>query len=426
MHFSQGVKARSLHPCHAQRVNDPNLTHRPHPSPSHSSLTHALPAPPSHPKAVAQRVNDPNLKLVLSFGIGMHHAGLREGDRKIVEELFTNRKIQILVATSTLAWGINMPAHLGQSVATPFRVSVMMLSYVPFPHFACRVVGVCVGGGGGGLYSVLFLMAGSVDEVTSGDCRCSMCATALQLACTTTGMRVACCCDSYLSTFMLAVVIKGTEYFDGKTKRYVDFPITDVMQMMGRAGRPQFDTQACAPFHVTSRHFACNYAHAHAHTCTHARHSRSFALFYAQSIVEVWRGFFFLLSLLTHYPPPPSYTHTAVTAAAAAHVWVYVRSEHAALVRLWPLCSCTTRRSISTRSLCSSRSLSSRVWGTCCQTTSTLRLLVGQSSRSKMLWTISRGRTSLLCSGSPHPPTHPPTRPSPEYHHRIGAPYWLP
>ncbi|KAG0487188.1 hypothetical protein HPP92_009283 [Vanilla planifolia] len=37
------------------------------------------------------------------------------------------------------------------------------------------------------------------------------------------------------------VIIKGTEYYDGKTKRYVDFPITDILQMMGRAGRPQFD-----------------------------------------------------------------------------------------------------------------------------------------------------------------------------------------
>lgn len=34
---------------------------------------------------------------------------------------------------------------------------------------------------------------------------------------------------------------QGTEFYDGKTKRYVDFPITDILQMMGRAGRPQFD-----------------------------------------------------------------------------------------------------------------------------------------------------------------------------------------
>ncbi len=33
------------------------------------------------------------------------------------------------------------------------------------------------------------------------------------------------------------VVIKGTEYYDGKQKRYVDMPITDVLQMMGRAGK---------------------------------------------------------------------------------------------------------------------------------------------------------------------------------------------
>lgn len=29
-------------------------------------------------------------------------------------------------------------------------------------------------------------------------------------------------------------------------RRYVDFPITDVLQMMGRAGRPQFDRHGVA------------------------------------------------------------------------------------------------------------------------------------------------------------------------------------
>lgn len=37
------------------------------------------------------------------------------------------------------------------------------------------------------------------------------------------------------------ILLQGTEYYDGKAKRYVDFPITDILQMMGRAGRPQFD-----------------------------------------------------------------------------------------------------------------------------------------------------------------------------------------
>lgn len=99
-------------------------------------------------------VRDSNLKLTLAFGIGLHHAGLHERDRKTVEELFVNCKIQVLIATSTLAWGVNFPAHL--------------------------------------------------------------------------------------------VIVKGTEYFDGKTHRYVDYPITDVLQMMGRAGRPQYDDQGKA------------------------------------------------------------------------------------------------------------------------------------------------------------------------------------
>lgn len=33
------------------------------------------------------------------------------------------------------------------------------------------------------------------------------------------------------------VIVKGTEYFDGKLSRYVDYPLTDVLQMIGRAGR---------------------------------------------------------------------------------------------------------------------------------------------------------------------------------------------
>lgn len=101
-----------------------------------------------------RRVTDQSLKHTLEFGIGIHHAGLPERDRKVVEELFVEAKIMVLISTSTLAWGVNFPAHL--------------------------------------------------------------------------------------------VIIKGTEYYDGQLKRYVDFPITDVLQMMGRAGRPQFDTEARA------------------------------------------------------------------------------------------------------------------------------------------------------------------------------------
>ncbi|KAI9348199.1 Sec63 Brl domain-containing protein [Obelidium mucronatum] len=105
-------------------------------------------------ETLVENVKDQSLKLSLQFGIGLHHAGLIEPDRKLSEELFVNGKIQILIATSTLAWGVNYPAHL--------------------------------------------------------------------------------------------VVVKGTEFYDAKTKGYVDFPITDVLQMMGRAGRPQFDDSGVA------------------------------------------------------------------------------------------------------------------------------------------------------------------------------------
>ncbi|OJD39756.1 activating signal cointegrator 1 complex subunit 3 [Diplodia corticola] len=100
------------------------------------------------------RVKDESLREALSFGIGLHHAGLVESDRQLAEELFANNKIQILVATSTLAWGVNLPAHL--------------------------------------------------------------------------------------------VVVKGTQYFDAKIEAYRDMDLTDVLQMLGRAGRPQFDTQGIA------------------------------------------------------------------------------------------------------------------------------------------------------------------------------------
>jgi len=105
-----------------------------------------------------ENIKDENLKLTLPFGIGMHHAGLKPTEKSIVERLFVERKIQVLIATATLAWGINCPAHL--------------------------------------------------------------------------------------------VIIKGTEYFDGVQHKYVDFPVTDVLQMIGRAGRPQYDNSAVAVVYV--------------------------------------------------------------------------------------------------------------------------------------------------------------------------------
>ena len=114
---------------------------------------------------ISETIRDEALRRTLSFGIGIHHGGLSLNDRKTSEELFLNGSIQILVCTATLAWGVNLPAHL--------------------------------------------------------------------------------------------VVLKGTEFFDGKTNRYQDYAITDVLQMMGRAGRPQFDDKgiACVLVHEPKKNF---------------------------------------------------------------------------------------------------------------------------------------------------------------------------
>jgi activating signal cointegrator complex subunit 3 len=58
--------------------------------------------------AIASTLKDSALRDTIVFGIGIHHAGLDNHDRNTVEELFTAAKIQVLVCTSTLAWGVNL------------------------------------------------------------------------------------------------------------------------------------------------------------------------------------------------------------------------------------------------------------------------------------------------------------------------------
>jgi activating signal cointegrator complex subunit 3 len=54
--------------------------------------------------SILDSLEDNNLKHMISFGIGIHHAGLSSNDRNIVEKLFLQLKIQVLVCTATLAW----------------------------------------------------------------------------------------------------------------------------------------------------------------------------------------------------------------------------------------------------------------------------------------------------------------------------------
>jgi activating signal cointegrator complex subunit 3 len=56
---------------------------------------------------VLSQVSDSNLRHTLQFGIGLHHAGLNDRDRSLVEELFSNNKIQVcsaLIAISCYAY----------------------------------------------------------------------------------------------------------------------------------------------------------------------------------------------------------------------------------------------------------------------------------------------------------------------------------
>lgn len=95
-------------------------------------------------------VKDGDLKELLPYGFAIHHAGLVRSDRKLVEDLFADGHVRVLVSTATLAWGVNLPAH--------------------------------------------------------------------------------------------AVIIKGTQIYNPEKGRWAELSPLDMTQMLGRAGRPQYDT----------------------------------------------------------------------------------------------------------------------------------------------------------------------------------------
>uniref|UniRef100_A0AAV1TSM2 Uncharacterized protein n=1 Tax=Peronospora matthiolae TaxID=2874970 RepID=A0AAV1TSM2_9STRA len=51
------------------------------------------------------------LKDLLPYGFGIHHAGMKRQERTLVENAFADGHLKVLVSTSTLAWGVNLPAH---------------------------------------------------------------------------------------------------------------------------------------------------------------------------------------------------------------------------------------------------------------------------------------------------------------------------
>ena len=62
--------------------------------------------------AAAGKCRDPRLGECLRHGIGYHSAAESPADRALVEGLFLSGSLPVLCITSTLALGVNLPAHL--------------------------------------------------------------------------------------------------------------------------------------------------------------------------------------------------------------------------------------------------------------------------------------------------------------------------
>ena len=57
------------------------------------------------------RSKNEQVKQLFDFGFSVHNAGLLRKDRNLVERMFMEGHIKVLVSTATLAWGVNLPAY---------------------------------------------------------------------------------------------------------------------------------------------------------------------------------------------------------------------------------------------------------------------------------------------------------------------------
>lgn len=54
---------------------------------------------------------DTTLKQTISYAVAYHHAGLTFDERDIIESAFGRSVLRVIVATSTLSSGVNLPAR---------------------------------------------------------------------------------------------------------------------------------------------------------------------------------------------------------------------------------------------------------------------------------------------------------------------------
>ena len=77
-------------------------------------------------------LNEKTTKMLFDKGIGIHHAGLSSKDKMIAENLFLLGVTPIIVSTSTLSWGVNLPAtHViikGTKIYSPDKTLWIQLS----------------------------------------------------------------------------------------------------------------------------------------------------------------------------------------------------------------------------------------------------------------------------------------------------------
>ena len=59
----------------------------------------------------AETVKNTELRHLLPFAFGIHHAGMTPSHRLLLQRMFRDGQIQVLIATATLAWHVHLPPH---------------------------------------------------------------------------------------------------------------------------------------------------------------------------------------------------------------------------------------------------------------------------------------------------------------------------